>query len=180
MRLIKQLVVNCCNEGCSWQGCLSSLLQGHQNNCNFSIRRGDDLDKKVEQLVQTLETQLMLKISTLEIKHQQDIKELKLKHEQDIKELKLKVISTYEEDIKELELKVISTYEEDIKELKLKLQQSENRLQLLEEKEKELCEKEKQAAVCCTSIFCNVIFCYDEQELTAERFILCYETRAQS
>ena len=41
-------------------------------------------------------------------------------------------------------------------------------MQLLEEKEKELCEKEKRTSVCCTSIFCNVIFCYDEQELTAE------------
>ena len=25
--MIKQLDVNCCNEGCSWQGCLSSLIQ---------------------------------------------------------------------------------------------------------------------------------------------------------
>ncbi|CAB4001608.1 TNF receptor-associated factor 4-like [Paramuricea clavata] len=125
-RLIKQLVVNCCNAGCSWQGCLGSLLQSHQNNCNFSIHRGNNVDEKVEKLEQTLET-LMMKISTLEKKYEEDSKELKLKYEQDSKELKLK-------------------HEQDIKEVKLKLEQSENRWQLLEEKQRELCEKEKKTA----------------------------------
>ena len=52
----------------------------------------------------------------------------------------------------------------------IQLQQSENRLQLLEEKEKEFCEKEKQTAVCYT--FCYVIFCYDEQGLRRRKISL--------
>ncbi|CAB4028049.1 TNF receptor-associated factor 2 isoform X2 [Paramuricea clavata] len=103
-RLIKQLDVNCCNEGCSWQGSLSSLLQNHQNSCN-STRSGNNVNHlDVGELEQKLET-VMLKVSALEKKHEQDIKDLKLKHEQDIKELKVKLTLERENELIQVKAK---------------------------------------------------------------------------
>ncbi|XP_028393168.1 TNF receptor-associated factor 4-like [Dendronephthya gigantea] len=97
-RQIKQLHVNCCNEGCSWMGCLSSLLQDHQNSCNFLIGRADNAHQlDVWKLQRKLQI-LMLKVSTLEKKQEDDIKELTLKHENELKQLK----SKHDEDLKAL------------------------------------------------------------------------------
>jgi hypothetical protein len=49
----------------------------------------------------------------------------------------------------------------------LQLEQSENRWQLVEEKQRELCEKEKKTAVC---YFNFLIFSVYEQDLRKERF----------
>ena len=146
-RLIKQLEVNCCNEGCTWTGCLSSLVQGHQNNCNFLVQRDENnMQKlKVEELEKKHDT-LMLKVLLFEQKHEQDVTVLKLKYEQDIEELKLK----YEKDIKELKLKHQRDIEDlqskhqqekqDIRELQLKHQQDKQdirELQLKHQQEKQ-------------------------------------------
>ena len=123
-RLVKQLEVSCCNEGCTWTECLSSLLQTHQSNCDFLIQHDDNNGHKLklEQLEQKHDT-LVLDIFLFKEKHEQDITALKLKHEQDITELKLK-------------------HEEDIKELKLKLQQAADLLRQIRNEEKDLCEQE--------------------------------------
>ena len=144
-RMIKQLEVNCCNEGCSWQGCLSSLLQDHQHSCNFLIRSGENTSQlDVGKLEQKLET-LMLKVATLEKKHeedteqfelkllkhaednrkltlkyQEDIKELTLKHENEIKEVKLQLTLQRERDVKRVELKLTLQRERDVKRVELK------------------------------------------------------------
>mgnify|MGYP002803407674 CR=1 FL=1 len=109
-RMIKQLEVNCCNEGCSWQGCLSSLLQDHHHSCNFLIRSGQNVHQlDVGKLEQKLET-LMLKVSALEKKHEEDtkkheeeIKKLTLKHENEIKEVK----SQHAEDVTVLRQQIL-------------------------------------------------------------------------
>ena len=126
-RLIKQLEVNCCNEGCSWQGCLGSLLQDHQHSCNFRIRTGDNVHEvDVGKLVLKLEI-LTLKVSALEKKHEEDNKKLTLKQEEDTKQIKLK----HEREIKKLTLK----YEEDVKQIKLKHDKDIKKLALKHEED---------------------------------------------
>ncbi|XP_028393158.1 TNF receptor-associated factor 3-like isoform X3 [Dendronephthya gigantea] len=109
-RMINQLDVNCCNEGCSWVGCLTSLLQDHQNACKFLIRSADNVNQlDVGKLEKKLET-LMMKVFTLEKqekKHEEDIKELKLKHETELKRVQEK----YENDLKQIHLK----HDEDVR-----------------------------------------------------------------
>ncbi|XP_028418593.1 TNF receptor-associated factor 2-like [Dendronephthya gigantea] len=109
-RMINQLDVNCCNEGCSWVGCLTSLLQDHQNACKFLIRSADNVNQlDVGKLEKKLET-LMMKVFTLEKqekKHEEDIKELKLKHETELKQVQEK----YENDLKQIHLK----HDEDVR-----------------------------------------------------------------
>ncbi|XP_028393154.1 TNF receptor-associated factor 2-like isoform X3 [Dendronephthya gigantea] len=114
-RMINQLDVNCCNEGCSWMGCLTSLLQDHQNACKFLIRSADNVNQlDVGKLEKKLET-LMMNVFTLEKqekKHEEDIKELKLKHETELK----KVQEKHETELK----KVQEKYENDLKQIHLK------------------------------------------------------------
>ncbi|XP_028393157.1 TNF receptor-associated factor 2-like isoform X2 [Dendronephthya gigantea] len=116
-RMINQLDVNCCNEGCSWVGCLTSLLQDHQNACKFLIRSADNVNQlDVGKLEKKLET-LMMKVFTLEKqekKHEEDIKELKLKHETELKRVQEK----HETELK----KVQEKYDEEMKLLGQKIE----------------------------------------------------------
>ncbi|XP_028393216.1 TNF receptor-associated factor 3-like, partial [Dendronephthya gigantea] len=114
-RVIKQLDVNCCNEGCSWVGCLGSLLQDHQNSCHFLIRSAENNNQlDVSKLEQKLES-LMLKVNTLEKKHEEDIKRLKLEHENELKQVKAKHKES-EDFLKQL----ISKLDEDVKGLRFR------------------------------------------------------------
>ncbi|XP_028393153.1 TNF receptor-associated factor 4-like isoform X2 [Dendronephthya gigantea] len=117
-RMINQLDVNCCNEGCSWMGCLTSLLQDHQNACKFLIRSADNVNQlDVGKLEKKLET-LMMNVFTLEKqekKHEEDIKELKLKHETELK----KVQEKHETELKKVQEKNEKS-ENELKQFKLK------------------------------------------------------------
>ncbi|XP_028393161.1 TNF receptor-associated factor 2-like [Dendronephthya gigantea] len=87
-RLIQQLDVNCCNEGCSWQGCLSSLLQDHQKNCTHGRDAVHQLDAdKLEALVVKVST-LEQKLALQSLQHENEMRQMKEQHNQDLDQLR--------------------------------------------------------------------------------------------
>ncbi|XP_046859713.1 TNF receptor-associated factor 2-like [Xenia sp. Carnegie-2017] len=113
-RLIKQLKVNCCYEGCNWQGCLSLFLEDHSETCSFMKKSGFAFEDFVDQssfenLFQKVVT-LEEKIVTIEQQNEKRLKEIKLKHENDLKKMKIE----HANDLKQVTQQVTAKFKERI------------------------------------------------------------------